>query len=32
MPNYKVEKPIFMRLRGPKALDVKGHEGLNLGR
>jgi hypothetical protein len=25
--NHKVEKPIFMRLRGPKALDDKGHEG-----
>ena len=24
---YKVEKPIFMRLRGSKALDDKGHEG-----
>jgi hypothetical protein len=25
--NHKVEKPIFMSLRGPKALDDKGHEG-----
>ena len=24
--NHKVEKPIFMSLRGPKALDDKGHE------
>ena len=23
--NHKVEKPIFMSLRGPKALDDKGH-------
>ena len=25
--NHKVEKPIFMRLRGPKVLDDKGREG-----
>ena len=25
--NHKVEKPIFMRLRGPKVLDDRGHEG-----
>jgi molybdopterin molybdotransferase len=25
--NHKVEKPIFISLRGPKALDDKGHEG-----
>jgi hypothetical protein len=25
--NPKVEKPIFISLRGPKALDDKGHEG-----
>jgi hypothetical protein len=25
--NYKVEKPIFMNLHGPKALDDKGREG-----
>jgi hypothetical protein len=25
--NHKVEKPIFISLRGPKALDDKGYEG-----
>ena len=23
---HKIEKPIFMRLRGPKALEDKGHK------
>jgi len=30
--NRKVEKPIFMRLRGPKALDDKRHEGTQRGK
>jgi hypothetical protein len=30
--NHKVEKPIFMRLRGPKALDDKGHGGTSENR
>jgi hypothetical protein len=25
--NHKVEKPIFISLRGPKALNHRGHEG-----
>jgi hypothetical protein len=29
--NHKVEKSIFMSLRGPKALDDKGHEGSQRG-